>query len=687
MTEGLRYDARMTAQTRSRSRVVRAATTYRLMEPDAPPVNDAPQEAEMSNQWAGPLTFEGVMTGDGRLIEVDALTWADDMQANPAPLRFVTEDVGAHDGAVTVGHIFSIERLTLDEANERLAAQGRPALDYEGDVRVIWGAGDFDFVTDAGREAARQVTEDLTDGVSVDLDDVAFEVRVRAELVEESDAMLEAMLNDDDTDYEAPERRRVGDHVVVAEIQPDDEIMVTTSAGIRAATLVATPAFADARLSLTAAGEPATGAIVALLPADDDPIVAASSQLAHVTMVYLGDAADLTDEQVTQIRDYVADIARGASDEMTAVPESRGELGEEGADVVFLRSDGLTELHDSLVSENGPITDASEFDFNPHITLGYPDEPAEADYDPDEHDEVRFDRLAVWIGEDRTEFPLANDDSEAEPEDAGEADSITAAAAPIAPPREWFADPQLSGPTPIVVTDDGRIYGHLASWNVCHIAQPAGPGTCVVAPHSAMGYSRFHLGSVVLADGETISAGKITMGTGHAGPRANPAQTLAHYDNTGAAVADVRAGEDAHGIWVAGAIRPNATEEQIRALRASPLSGDWRRVDGNLELHAALAVNVPGFPVVPRPAGLVASGELTSLVASGLVVEQATVESAERHEVSYGALSADDIAYLQRLANREREAERETLRAGVRAFANERRVRDFAATRRALQEV
>ncbi len=67
--------------------------------------------------------------------------------------------------------------------------------------------------------------------------------------------------------------------------------------------------------------------------------------------------------------------------------------------------------------------------------------------------------------------------------------------------------------------------------------------------------------------------------------------------------------EDAYGIVVAGAMRPNVTPEQVRELRASPLSGDWRPLQGRSELVALLAVNTPGF-LIPR----VASG---ALVAAG----------------------------------------------------------------------
>ena len=44
---------------------------------------------------------------------------------------------------------------------------------------------------------------------------------------------------------------------------------------------------------------------------------------------------------------------------------------------------------------------------------------------------------------------------------------------------------------------------------------------------------------------------------------------MRHYDDTAIVVADVAIGEDEYGIWLAGAVRPDATEEQIRTLTAS----------------------------------------------------------------------------------------------------------------------
>jgi hypothetical protein len=60
-------------------------------------------------------------------------------------------------------------------------------------------------------------------------------------------------------------------------------------------------------------------------------------------------------------------------------------------------------------------------------------------------------------------------------------------------------------------------------------------------------------------------------------------------------------------------LRPHLSDEDIREFRAAPLSGDWRRIAGRLELVGALSVNTPGFPV-PRVKALVASGETETLL-------------------------------------------------------------------------
>lgn len=182
----------------------------------------------------------------------------------------------------------------------------------------------------------------------------------------------------------------------------------------------------------------------------------------------------------------------------------------------------------------------------------------------------------------------------------------------ISPPAEWFADPQLTQRTPIQVTAEGRVFGHLAAWNECH--RDVTMRECVLAPHSKMGYAPFHLGSTLAADGTLVRTGKITMDTGHAPISWGYSTVVRHYDDTGYEVATVRAGEDEFGIWVSGALVPEATTKQAAKLRRSPLSGDWRAVNGNLELTAALAVNFPAFPVYSMD-----NGERLALVAGGMI--------------------------------------------------------------------
>lgn len=446
---------------------------------DVEPAGDTipePSAAASDGRWEGVIAREGEMTGDGRLIEDGALRW-DDL---PIPLRVAFKDVGGHDGAEVCGRIETVERR-----------EG-------GD---IYATGTFDLGSAVGAEAFRQVSEQMSNGVSIDTDDVSFRV------MEREDANAPGASSDDTPDE--------GGRVQVMQVSPDDSVMVIESARLRAATLVAVPAFATARVY--AAGQ---------APSASEPAE--------------------RDENV----DYEEKMARSAD----ADPLSR--------------------------------------------------------------------------------------------------DSLTAAAIPTAPPEAWFKDPALTGPTALVVEDDGRVYGHIAAWGTCHIGQV---GKCVEPPTSPSNYAYFRTGALQTAEGTSVAVGHLTMGTGHAGPRDSANAAAEHYDNTGTVFADVAAGEDAYGIWVAGSLRPGITAEQVRVARSAPISGDWRTIRGSLELVGALAVNVPGFPV-PRPQGLLASGEVKSLQASGVVAHDDSVARAAHpsSRMRGDGLTLGDISYLKRLAESER---------------------------------
>lgn len=230
-----------------------------------------------------------------------------------------------------------------------------------------------------------------------------------------------------------------------------------------------------------------------------------------------------------------------------------------------------------------------------------------------------FQECKIFLDEETDESPeedeMIPDGIYVEDVDPADAEAIVASgiiagAIPTTPPKAWFENPKLSQPTPLTVTDDGRVYGHIAAWHVDHIGMVAG----TKPPRSRSGYQYFHTGVVRTEEGVDMPVGQITLAGGHADIRASAAEAVKHYDDTASAVIDVHAGEDRHGIWVAGSLRPGVSPEQVRALRASAPSGDWRPIRGSLELVAVCQVNVPGFPIARA---MVAGGQITALVAAG----------------------------------------------------------------------
>lgn len=244
---------------------------------------------------------------------------------------------------------------------------------------------------------------------------------------------------------------------------------------------------------------------------------------------------------------------------------------------------------------------------------------------------------------------------------------LTASAAAAGPPLAAFANPELAGPTPITVTDDGRVFGHLATWESCHVGFP---GTCVTPPQSATDYAFFHTGEVVAADGTRVPVGRIVVGTKHATLAAGFRAASQHYDDTGRVAALVRAGADEHGIWLAGVESPDADASLRAELRANPLSGDWRRVGGAMELIGAVAVPVPGFPIARATApGVKAALEPQALVAAGMLAPEAPTEGAGMVDLDTITAAVRDQLRREVVAERllaELSAERASLLGGRR---------------------
>jgi 2'-5' RNA ligase len=507
--------------------------------------------------WEGPLALEGQVTGDGREFAPGALTWAD----LPVPLRWNIED--SHGGeartkAVNVGRIDRVWR----------------------DGNKIMGAGVLDLSDDNGRRAHAKIKGQFLRGVSIDADSIG----------------------DADVEYVFPDDVNAGtgegeepDMFEMLFAQP--EKVIFHGGRIRAATLVDIPAFAEAYIALldqdgavVAGGQPVTAAELETLRVQEMGAVGT-----HDTATTDGDWDGPANEKRLD-GPLTADKARAAyawydGSALTdgEMPKSAAkfihhEIGEDGA----VGAANLTACSATIAALHGARGGANI---------------------PEADRRGVYDHVAAHLR-----------DAGKEPEPFRALHAVTAGAELWRPPAGWFADPKLSLPTPITVTDEGRIYGHAAQWGSCHIGQDE---VCVQPPHED-DHPYYRTGEVVCADGSRVAVGQITVGTGHAPLHYGAVPAAEHYDNTGAAVADVAVGNDENGIWVAGVVRPGADPLRVYELQAAgQVSGDWRRIGGQLRLVGLLAVNVPGFPV-PKMRARVASaapdgGEKTvrALVAAG----------------------------------------------------------------------
>ncbi len=201
--------------------------------------------------------------------------------------------------------------------------------------------------------------------------------------------------------------------------------------------------------------------------------------------------------------------------------------------------------------------------------------------------------------------------------------------APISPPAEWFDAPEPDHPEPLTIDADGRVHGHLALWDSCHTGFMVGDlAQCIKPKPSRTGYRAFHLGSIEADDGTTIPVGRVVTAGGHASLADSLQAASRHYDKTENVGAFVRARDGRHGIYLTGAVRSDAPPEVVRDMRANPPSGDWRGMNGHLEMIAALSVPVPGFET-PQLA-LTAAGEVASLILPGYMEGDEVEETVER---------------------------------------------------------
>ncbi|MGW4123628.1 2'-5' RNA ligase family protein [Nocardia sp. NPDC004711] len=581
---------------------------------DSPPADDTGVTEGPPTGWRGPILPINVPSGDGREFTL----LGEDVPARPLPLPLNAQRAldDAHKGSEVVG---LITRLWVQDG-------------------AVWAEGTFDLADPTAADWAARLARGVAGWVSADLSDIAWtEVPIDEAGAEVPDDVMAAWM----TEQPEPEPGQPPAPCPVAGwLYRFDQWKVM------GATLVSSPAFEGAQISpaddvaaLTAAAAPDgsapaegetagadtepddgddeeddtapehTGAMVALIPAAEDAqrlAVAGGDPVEelHVTLAYLGQAADWSPEQADAVRTAIADIA--PTGPMTGEVWGWAQFnpdGDQPCAVYLVGADGLGDFRQAvlgaLLDIDGPMP-AQHDPFVPHLTAGYGlpvDQLTETGA-------VRFDRIRIAFAGQNTDIAL-------EPVTA----ALTAAA--VVYDHRDFEMPEPDELTALTVTTDGRVFGHLADSEVCHIGFT---DICVTPPTSASEYAYFHQGEI-RTDTGTLAVGKITLGTGHASLHASARAAAEHYDHTGTAVAVVRCRDGAGGPWLSGRILPGVSEDRVDELRRSGVSGDWRGIRRRsgpeaLELVAVLGVNVPGFPV-PRTRALAASGVRT-LVTAGV---------------------------------------------------------------------
>lgn len=146
-------------------------------------------------------------------------------------------------------------------------------------------------------------------------------------------------------------------------------------------------------------------AIVAI-PSEDDYVWKISSEkIPHLTICMLGEHE--VGPEIAKVVSFVDHAAKTSLHRFGLSVDRRGELGDNKADVLFFQKSYSKEIENfrSALLQNDVINklyiSVDQYpEWTPHLTLGYPDTPA----NPDDRDYpgihwVSFDRIAVWTGD------------------------------------------------------------------------------------------------------------------------------------------------------------------------------------------------------------------------------------------------------------------------------------------------
>ena len=149
------------------------------------------------------------------------------------------------------------------------------------------------------------------------------------------------------------------------------------------------------------------GTAIVAIPSKDDYVWNISSEkVPHLTLLYLGET---TPEQNQKIGEYLEHVAKVALRRFGLSVDKRGELGSDSADVLFFEKerwfmDEIETARGYMLKDNtisAAYNSVEQFpEWIPHLTLGYPDNPAKPDtrdYPGIHH--ISFDRIGLWTGD------------------------------------------------------------------------------------------------------------------------------------------------------------------------------------------------------------------------------------------------------------------------------------------------
>lgn len=357
---------------------------------------DSPEEiSEFTGEIPvhGIIAPEGVPTGDGRMFAKGALTQRD----LPVPLKY--EYVSSHGSdtshATTVG---TVDKIWRDE---------------EG---LIWWSGRVAVMKPYSDEVLAGIADGSIRGVSIDGDDSTSRVmKMGVEGLSQEVTVFDSIRTSALTVVSIPAFQEA-----YIDFGANPEEAVVASAALKdcgcggSFTAMRDTPGPDEALP---APEDRAGALITLLPEPGSSVNEASSEdEAHLTFIWMGDVKDAEwDFEALEeaVRAYAAEATP-----ITVPVKERGLLGDEDADVLFLEpTESLVAFRDGLLANETvrAAHDAAEQypDWTPHVTLGYPqgveNGPARAGF---ADDAITFDRISLWVGSQRLEYPMGTPEVE-----------------------------------------------------------------------------------------------------------------------------------------------------------------------------------------------------------------------------------------------------------------------------------